>query len=170
MATYGSYKKIRNDSIVASSLTASQIANNTITNASIANNAVGTTQLASTLDLSGKTMTYRPLVNGDLGGAISTSKISGLATSATTDTTNAANITSGTVSSSLISTLTASKLTGALPAVSGASLTRGGKKFECFYYGIDNISNTSDGGTLATFTFTTTFTGNIHMGWSLKLI
>ena len=101
-------------------LTISQgnLANNAVTNTQLvsaslnsgnfASNAVGASQLASSLDFSSKTMTYRSLTDADFatGAAIGTSKFlgtvsampaHGLATSAFTDTTNAANITSGTL-------------------------------------------------------------------------
>jgi hypothetical protein len=109
MATYGSYKKISADSIVvgtiatadiaATTVTASKIANgavgtsqlinNAVTAAKIANGAVGTSQLASTIDLSSKTVTYRPIANADISAtaAITTSKLVGaLAVTAGTST------------------------------------------------------------------------------------
>ena len=91
MATYSSFKKISSDAIVDSSVAAIDVGNNSaitgkfgtgaITSAKIANGAVGTTQLASTIDLSGKTVTYRPIVDGDLSGSANISS-SNMATGA----------------------------------------------------------------------------------------
>jgi hypothetical protein len=128
MATYGSYKKIASESIVDTNVTNAKFVNNTISTAKLATNSVGTTELAATtvgttnigtgevgtnqldttLDLSGRTVTYRSIVNADISAsaAIATSKLTGaltsitsngLATSATTNTLNATNITSGTL-------------------------------------------------------------------------
>lgn len=94
--------------IAGTTVTGTQIGTGQVTAAKFANNAVGTTQLANSLDLSGKTVTYRPIVNADISAsaAIPTTKLTGalssisgnaLATSATTDTTNASNITAGTL-------------------------------------------------------------------------
>lgn len=168
MATYGSYKKIRTDAIVPNTITATKVAPNTLTTGKFAAGAVGTNQLAATLDLSSKTLAYRPILDADISSsaAITTSKITGLATSATTDTTNATNITTGTLDQARITTLSSSKLTGPLPAINGAALTRLGKKFEVFYYTIADPGTISPNAVVATFSFTTTFTGNIHMGWS----
>lgn len=81
MATYNSFKRIATDSFVANTITSSDISSNAITNgklatnsvtaAKIVNGAVGTTQLASTVDLSTKTVTYRPIQNGDISGSAS---------------------------------------------------------------------------------------------------
>lgn len=167
MATYGSYKKIRADSIVDATLVNADFANTTITATEIGTGEIGPTQLAATLDFSGKTVTYRPIVNGDFatGAAIATSKISGLAASATTDTTNADNITSGTLDQARISTLTASKLTGALPVIDGNSLTGRGKRIECFRSSYNAIGAVGNPGDTPSFTFTTSFRGRIIFGW-----
>lgn len=99
MATYGSYKKISADAFVNGSISTADIAPNTITVDKLAansvdvnkivdgavttdkvqNNAVGTSILANTLDLSSKTVSYRPITDADVaaGAAIATSKISG---------------------------------------------------------------------------------------------
>ena len=129
MATYSSYKKVASDAIVDLSVTGAKLVDTTVSTANLAANSVGTTELAATtvaasniaagevgttqlgatIDLSGKTVTYRTITNADISGtsAITTSKISGaitsiasngLATSATTNTLNATNITSGSLS------------------------------------------------------------------------
>lgn len=126
MATYGSYKKIKSESIVDLTVTNAKFVANTIAATDLAANSVGTTELANTtvgttnigtgevgtaqldttIDLSAKTVTYRTIVNGDISAsaAISTAKLTGaltsitsngLATSATTNTLNASNITAG---------------------------------------------------------------------------
>jgi hypothetical protein len=76
MATYSSFKKIATDALVDSAVTAADVATNAaiagkfatgaITGAKVATGAVGTSQLASTVDLSGKTVTYRSILNADI--------------------------------------------------------------------------------------------------------
>jgi hypothetical protein len=81
MATYSSFKKIETESIIDSAITGEKFAPNSVISSKFAsasvrttdiqNGAVGTTQLSSTVDLSGKTVTYRPIVNADINnGAI----------------------------------------------------------------------------------------------------
>lgn len=77
MATYNSFKRIATDSIVDSAVAAADLANNAaaagkfqnsaVTSAKIANLAVGATQLASNIDISAKTVTYRSILNADIG-------------------------------------------------------------------------------------------------------
>ena len=75
-------------------------------------------QLGGNLDVNGKDITGTGNVN--LTGIVTATTFSGSATSLTSIP--AGNLT-GTVADARISTLTASKLTGALPAISGANLT-----------------------------------------------
>jgi hypothetical protein len=87
MATYNSFKRIATDSFINSSIATGDMANNAvaagkfqsaaITAGKFENASVGATQLASTVDLSTKTVTYRSIVDGDVatGAAIEGSKL-----------------------------------------------------------------------------------------------
>lgn len=79
MATYNSFKKITSDAIIdlavtggklgPNSVTAEKIDTNAVGTDDIENGAVGTAQLASVIDLSEKTVTYRPIVDNDIAAA-----------------------------------------------------------------------------------------------------
>lgn len=78
MATYSSFKKIDGDAIVDATIVAADIAANTVAGDDIAGTSVpaaaisGTVtsaKLASTIDLSGKTVTYRQIANADISGS-----------------------------------------------------------------------------------------------------
>jgi hypothetical protein len=86
MATYSSFKKINTEAIIDGAVTGSALATNAIVTADFASasvrttdiqdGAVGTAQLASAVDLSGKTVTYRAIINNDLAtGAIAGSQL-----------------------------------------------------------------------------------------------
>ena len=87
MATYSSFKKISTDAIINNAIATADLADNAvvsgkfensaINSAKIANLSVGATQLASTVDLSSKTVTYRAIVDSDISGpaAIAGSKL-----------------------------------------------------------------------------------------------
>jgi hypothetical protein len=86
MATYSSFKKINTEAIIDGAVTGSTLATNAIVTADFASasvrttdiqdGAVGTAQLASAVDLSGKTVTYRAIINNDLAaGAIAGSQL-----------------------------------------------------------------------------------------------
>jgi len=87
MATYNSFKRIATDSFVDASIATADIANNAvvagkfaadaITSAKFANEAVGADELAASVDLSTKTVTYRSITNGDIasGAAIDGAKL-----------------------------------------------------------------------------------------------
>lgn len=76
MADYNSFKKINSEAIVDDSIAATDIGTGQVTTGKIAPSAVATDKfasgavsgdkLASTLDISGKTVTYRPIVDGDI--------------------------------------------------------------------------------------------------------
>jgi hypothetical protein len=109
MAVYGNFKKISSDAILDNAITAAKIQNNAINTAKIGNNAVSsakildgvvsTEKLASTLDLSSKTVSYRSILNSDIDASagIATSKISGLGTLATLNSVNSATIADGSI-------------------------------------------------------------------------
>jgi hypothetical protein len=75
MATLSSFKRIKSDSIIDGAVTGAlisdgavttdKIANNSVQTADIADQAVTSAKLSNTLDLSSKTVTYRPFVNAD---------------------------------------------------------------------------------------------------------
>lgn len=78
MATYSSFKKIDTDALVDGTLVAADIAADTVPNTAISANAVpssaisGTVtsaKLASSIDLSAKTVTYRSIVDGDISAS-----------------------------------------------------------------------------------------------------
>jgi hypothetical protein len=79
MATYSSFKKITTEGIINGAVTGATLATNSVVTADFASasvrtsdiqdGAVGTTQLASTIDLSLKTVSYRPIVNADIAAA-----------------------------------------------------------------------------------------------------
>jgi hypothetical protein len=78
MATYSSFKQIPADGLVANTIVTGNIAANTVTAANIAANAVpasaisGTATsatLATTINLSGKTVTYRAITGSDFSGS-----------------------------------------------------------------------------------------------------
>jgi hypothetical protein len=76
MATYSSFKKISSEAIIDEAITGAALGTGSIETAAfnsasvrttdILDGAIGTTQLAATLDLSGKTVTYRPIINADI--------------------------------------------------------------------------------------------------------
>ena len=76
MATYSSFKKISSEAIIDGAITGTALGTGSIETAAfnaasvrttdILDGAVGTTQLAATVDLSGKTVTYRPIINADI--------------------------------------------------------------------------------------------------------
>jgi hypothetical protein len=79
MATYSSFKRINTEAIVDGAVSGATLGTNSIVTAAfdsasvrttdIQDSAVGTTQLASNLNLSGKTVTYRPIINADIAAA-----------------------------------------------------------------------------------------------------
>jgi len=78
MATYSSFKKVDSAAIIDGQVTSSDIAGSTITNANLNDQAVDASKmsgvvtsakLASSINLSGKTVTYRPIVNSDFSNS-----------------------------------------------------------------------------------------------------
>ena len=86
MANYNSFKKINSEAIVDNSLNADDIGTGSVDSTKLASSAISGDKvspgsvtgdkLASTLDISGKTVTYRPIVDGDFdSGAIPGTKM-----------------------------------------------------------------------------------------------
>lgn len=86
MATYSGFKRIASDSIIGETLNTEDFANNAVaagkispgavTTAKIADQAVGAAQLDTAVNLSGKSVTYRSIVNNDLtDGSITAPKL-----------------------------------------------------------------------------------------------
>jgi len=78
MATYSSFKRVTSDAILNSTITGNDIASNTIPNSAIGSQqvpagamsgTVSSSVLASTIDLSSRTVTYRPIVDADISGS-----------------------------------------------------------------------------------------------------
>jgi hypothetical protein len=79
MAFYDTFKKIDADAIVDGSIatvdigdnqiTAVKLATNAVTEEKISNEAVTATELAGSLDISGKSVTYRPIVTADINAS-----------------------------------------------------------------------------------------------------
>jgi hypothetical protein len=94
MPSYNSFKRITSEAIIDGSVTGTKLGTDSVTSAKInanavstadiLNGAVGTTQLAASVDLSGKTVTYRAIVNAD----IANSTISGAKLGASAATNN----------------------------------------------------------------------------------
>lgn len=76
MPTYNSFKRIDAEAIIDGSIAAGDVADNSavtgkfatdsVTASKIGTGAVGATQLGASVDLSGRTVTYRPIVDGDI--------------------------------------------------------------------------------------------------------
>jgi hypothetical protein len=76
MPTYNSFKRIDAEAIIDGSVAAADVADNavvtgkfavdSITASKIATGSVGATQLGASVDLSGRTVTYRTIVDGDI--------------------------------------------------------------------------------------------------------
>lgn len=78
MPSYSSFKKISSEAIVDLTIQSGDIANTTIVTGDIQDGAVTAAKMSgvvtsaklnATIDLSGKTVTYRPIVNGDLSSS-----------------------------------------------------------------------------------------------------
>lgn len=79
MPTYDSFKRIDSEAIIDGTIPAADIADNaaitgkfavdSVTAAKIGTGAVGATQLGASVDLSGRTVTYRTIVDGDISGS-----------------------------------------------------------------------------------------------------
>jgi len=148
MATYNSFKRIASDSFVANSIgsadisagavTNGKLATDAVTSAKVAAGAIGASQLAASVDLSAKTVTYRTIVNTDIGGsaAIAAGK---LATGAAT--TNLGYTPLNTTGSSMTGPLRTTVGSASAPAIALAGNTNTG-----IFFGNDNTVRISTAG------------------------
>jgi hypothetical protein len=136
MATYSSFKKINTDAFVDGTLTSADISAgqvttvdlnaNAVTAVDFAAGAVTTAKLASSVDLSGKTVTYRTITTGDMAdGGVTGIKLGSGASAANFGYTPV-NTAGDTMSANLV---VAAGSAGA-PSVTNASNTATGISFE----------------------------------------
>lgn len=149
MATYNSFKRIALDSFVSGSVASTELSSGSIVNGKIspsaidstkiATNAVGTSQLDATVDISTKTVVYRPIVTGDIS---STAAIAAAKLAAGAATTNIGytplNKNGGAMTGQL-----------QIPAGSAASpsITLSGNTNTGIFFGNDNTVRITTGGT-----------------------
>jgi len=151
MATYSSFKKIATDSFVANTLNSTDFGSGSITNGNLApgavnattlaTNAVGTSQLASTLDLSNggaNTVTYRTITNSDIS---SSAGIAAGALASGAATTNLGYTPLNKSGSSMTGTLLTTQASAATPAVALSGNTNTG-----IYFNNDNTVRIATGG------------------------
>lgn len=146
MATYSSFKKVTNESIIdgvvsgddigTGEVARDQIANDAINSNKLADLQVSSDKLASSIDLSTKTVTYRPIVDGDIS---SSANIAGAKLSSGSAQTNLGYAplltTGGTMTGSLVTT----SGSATSPAIRGSDGNTG------IYFGTDEVRFTING-------------------------
>jgi hypothetical protein len=143
MPTYNSFKRIDAEAIVDGSVAAADIADNAvitgkfaadaITAAKIGTGQVGATQLGASVDLSGKTVTYRTIVDGDLaaGAAITSDRLAAGAITTNLGYTPLSNNNSN----SMTGRLNVPNGSAAAPAIRSAAQSNTGVYFDA----VDNV-------------------------------
>ncbi len=138
MPTYNSFKRINAEAIVDASIGASDVADNSaitgkfatdsVTASKIATGAVGATQLGASVDLSGRTVTYRTIVDGDIssGAGITADRMAGGAMTTNLGYTPLSNNNSNAMSG----VLRLPNGSAAAPAIQSASQTNTGIYFD----------------------------------------
>lgn len=135
MAGYSSFKKISSDAINAGAITSVKLADSAVTTdklsstavrtTDIQDGAVGTTELATTLNLSTKTVTYRPLVNADFAS----SAVSGAQLATGAITTNLGYTPVNRANPTLSFNLSVTPSTAATPGIASSGQTNTGINF-----------------------------------------
>lgn len=154
MATYSSFKKINTEAIIDGAVTGSALATNGITNSNdlanasvritdIQDGAVGTTQLASTIDLSGKTVTYRAIINNDIAAAA----VSGAQLAAGAIATNIGYTPANKAGATFTSALRLPAGSSGTPSTASDGNTNSG----IYFAGTDRVDITTAGGNLNNF-------------------